>query len=206
MDQTNLRDLWNERYSASDLVWTDKPNQFVEAHLADTRPGSAIDLGSGEGRNAAWLADRGWNVTAVDFSPVGLDKARNLASRKKVSVDFVEADALTYQPTALVDLVLISYLQVDQSDQRTVLEHARSWLASGGTLFVIAHDRSNVMHGYGGPSSPDVCYTPETTSRALGGLEIDTAEVVERIVTNETGNHTALDTLVIARRLGVEGS
>ncbi len=200
----NSRDLWNERYSVSDLVWTDTPNQFVETHLADLEPGAAIDLGSGEGRNAAWLAGRGWNVTAVDFSPVGLEKARTLASHKGVTVDFVEADVLTYQPTGLVDLVLISYLQVDQGSQRTVLEHARSWLASGGTLFVIAHDRSNVEHGYGGPPSADVCYTLDETVMALAGLEIDTAEVVERVVTNETGNHTARDTLVIARRPGGE--
>jgi SAM-dependent methyltransferase len=200
----NSRESWNERYSVSDLVWTDTPNQFVEAHLADLEPGAAIDLGSGEGRNAAWLAGRGWNVTAVDFSPVGLEKARTLASHKGVTVDFVEADALTYQPTELVDLVLISYLQVDQGSQRTVLEHAGAWLVPGGTLFVIAHDRSNVEHGYGGPSSPDVCYTSEETVLALDGLEISTAEVVKRVVTKEDGDRTALDTLVIARRPGGE--
>ncbi len=193
------KEMWNERYQASEFVWTDRPNQFVETHLADLPPGTAVDLGSGEGRNAVWLAAKGWYVTAVDFSSAGLAKARRLASASDVVVDFVEADALVYEPSDPVDLVLISYLQVDEYDQRTLLERARSWLTPGGTLFVIAHDRSNVEHGYGGPSSREVCYTPESTVEALDGLQIEIAEVVERTVTNDEGTHTALDTLVLAR-------
>jgi SAM-dependent methyltransferase len=192
--------MWNERYRASEFVWTDKPNQFVETHLAELPPGKAIDLGSGEGRNAVWLAGRGWKVTAVDFSAAGLAKSRRLAAEKQVEVEFVEADALTFEPPEEVDLVLISYLQVDHEDQRTLLERARSWLAPAGTVFVVAHDRSNVEHGYGGPSSPEVCYTPERTVEALEGLQIKTALVVERIVSKDEGTSTALDTLVIARR------
>jgi len=200
MEETDLRASWNERYAARELVWSAGPNQFVEAHLADLPPGTAIDLGSGEGRNAVWLSSLGWDVTAVDFSTAGHAKARHLASQKGVSVELVEADALTYEPSAQVDLVVISYLQVAREEQRTVLEHARTWLAPGATLLVIAHDRSNVEGGYGGPSSPEVCYTPEETIEPLSGLSIDRAEVVERIVTNDTGRHVALDTLVIARR------
>ena len=65
---------WDERYAATDLVWSAGPNQFVEAACADLPPGRAVDLAAGEGRNAIWLARRGWQVTAVDFSQVGLDK------------------------------------------------------------------------------------------------------------------------------------
>lgn len=65
--KTALR-AWNERYAASDYVSTVKVNRFIESHLADLEPGDAIDLGAGAGRNAVWLAKRGWNLTAVDFS------------------------------------------------------------------------------------------------------------------------------------------
>ncbi len=65
---------WDERYAASELVWSSTPNQFVAAEVADLTPGRALDLAAGEGRNALWLAERGWQVTAVDFSLVGLDK------------------------------------------------------------------------------------------------------------------------------------
>jgi len=191
---------WDERYSTSELIWTGRANQFVEAHLADLEPGTAIDLGAGEGRNAVWLATRGWTATAVDFSQVGLDKADQLASEHGVEITTVRADATTWQPDTPVDLVVLSYLQLPSEQQRVVLDHAATWLDPSGTLFVIAHDRSNVEHGYGGPSSPDVCYTVVETVAALAGLDVTTAEVAERHVDTPDGAKTALDTLVIARR------
>ena len=72
-------EAWNERYRTSELMWSAGPNQFVEAELADLAPGRAVDLAAGEGRNAIWLARRGWQVTAVDFSQVALDKGRAIA-------------------------------------------------------------------------------------------------------------------------------
>jgi SAM-dependent methyltransferase len=196
MDSTQ----WDERYSTSELIWTGQANQFVERHLADLVPGTAIDLGAGEGRNAVWLAQRGWSVTAVDFSQVGLDKALRLADQHDVTIAVERADATTWTPTAPVDLVVLSYLQLPTDERRAVLEHAATWLTPGGTLFVIAHDRSNVTDGYGGPPSAEVCYTVDETVTALEGLEIVTAEVAERHVDTPEGTKVALDTLVIARR------
>lgn len=196
MDSTQ----WNERYSTSDLIWTGRANQFVEAHLAQLEPGTAIDLGAGEGRNAVWLSSRGWSVTAVDFSQVGLDKAQQLAGEHGVEITTACGDATTWTPSGTVDLVVLSYLQLPSDQQRTVLEHAATWLTPGGTLFVIAHDRSNVEHGYGGPPSPEVCYSVDDTVAALDGLDITTAEVAERAVDTPDGTKIALDTLVIGQR------
>ena len=189
---------WDDRYSTSELIWTGRANQFVERHLSDLEPGSAIDLGAGEGRNAVWLATRGWDVTAVDFSQVGLDKARRLADEHGVEIELVRADATAWQPDSPVDLVMLSYLQLPTPERLTVLERVRGWLRPGGTLFVVAHDKANVTEGYGGPPSADVCYTVEETVGALDGLRIDVAEVAERHVDTPDGDRTALDTLVIA--------
>lgn len=196
MDSTQ----WDERYSTSELIWTGRANQFVEAHLADLTPGTAIDLAAGEGRNAVWLAQRGWAVTAVDFSQVGLDKASALAAEHDVAVEVVCADATTWAPAATVDLVVLSYLQLPAAGRQTVLENSAGWLNPGGTLFVIAHDQSNVAAGYGGPPSVEVCYSVDETVDALGALEISIAEVAERPVETPDGTKIALDTLVIARR------
>ncbi|MEL0282956.1 MAG: SAM-dependent methyltransferase, partial [Ilumatobacter sp.] len=57
---------WDERYAGTDLVWSAGPNVFIEEICAGLEPGSALDLAAGEGRNAVWLAERGWDVTAVD--------------------------------------------------------------------------------------------------------------------------------------------
>lgn len=200
MDTDTARENWNRRYSTKEYVWTSGANQFVEQYLADLVPGRAIDLGAGEGRNSVWLAGRGWTVTAVDFSPVGLEKGARLAADHGVDVDFVEADATTYAPTTAVDLVLLAYLQLETPARRSVLAHAVDWLRPGGVIFVVAHDQSNVSDGYGGPPSPDVCYTVDETVEAFEGLDIETAIVAERIVSTETGDQVALDTVVMARQ------
>jgi len=193
---------WDERYSERDYLWDVGPNQFVERLLADATPGTAIDLAAGEGRNAAWLAGQGWSVTAVDFSQVGLDKAARLAADHDVvdRIDLVKADALRWEPSEPVDLVVIAYLQLPSEQVRIALEHAASWLRPGGRLLVVAHDRTNVDHGHGGPSDTDHCYDLDETVVTLADLEVETAEVAERHVETEEGSRTALDTLVVARR------
>lgn len=195
---------WDERYSDSEYLWDVGPNQFVERHAADLAAGSAIDLAAGEGRNAVWLASRGWQVTAVDFSRVGLDKAARLVADRDVAgrVALVRADVLRWQPHDPVDLVVIAYLQIPSWQQRVTLEHAASWLRPGGRLIVVAHDRANVDGGHGGPQDPDICYDLGEVRAALAGLAIETAEVAQRRVETEDGPAIALDTLVVASRPG----
>ncbi len=132
MDRTR----WDERYSGTEFEWTTRPNQFVAAELADLAPGRALDLAAGEGRNTVWLAERGWSVTAVDFSRVGLDKGRRLAAARRVEgrVDWVVADLDDYQPAAdAFDLVLIAYFQGGAELRAKVLARAAAALAAGGT-------------------------------------------------------------------------
>ena len=92
---------WDDRYAASELVWSREPNQFVAAELADLPPGRAVDLAAGEGRNAIWLASRGWSATAVDFSQVALDKGARLAG--DLDVTWVCADATRWDEPAAYD-------------------------------------------------------------------------------------------------------
>ena len=90
---------WDELYASRELVWTAEANRFVTGELAGLTAGRALDLGTGEGRNAIWLAERGWQVTAVDFSAVGLAKAAELAARRGATgIRWVEADLREYQP------------------------------------------------------------------------------------------------------------
>ncbi len=191
---------WNHRYETAEYIWHAEPNRFVAEYLGDVTPGEAIDLAAGEGRNAVWLADRGWKVTAVDFSEVGLTKARRLADDRGVEIETITADATTWEPASPVDLVVLAYLQLPSEVQRSVLRRVADWVRPSGTVFVIAHDRSNVADGHGGPSAEDVCYDVERTTAALEALEIDRAEVVERRVDTPDGERVALDTLVIAHR------
>jgi SAM-dependent methyltransferase len=187
---------WDDRYQDSELVWSATPNLFVAQHLSDRTPGTAIDLGAGEGRNAVWLATQGWDVTAVDFSAVGLAKARAMAFEAQVELATVVSDVDRYHPTTPVDLVLLSYLQVPDEHQARILHRAAEWLQPGGAVFVVAHDKANVENGHGGPPDPDVCYTVENTVDALSELRIEVAELAQRTVDGAV----ALDTVVLAIR------
>lgn len=196
-------DAWDTRYRATDLVWSAEPNRFVAEAAATLTPGKAVDLACGEGRNALWLAEQGWSVTAVDFSPVAIDKGRQRAAHAGLAVDWVVADLTRWTaPAASADLVVIAYLQVPGAERRQVLEHAADALAPGGTLFVVGHDTANLDHGTGGPQSPEVLYDPDDIRADLADtdLVIDRAETVERPV--EGADRPALDCLVRARRPG----
>lgn len=192
---------WDDRYRDSALVWSAGPNQFVEQVCSGLPPGRVIDLAAGEGRNALWLASLGWHATAVDFSAVALDKARQIAERHGVALTTEVADLTTYEPVpGGYDLVIVAYLQLPADQLDPILTRAAAAVAAGGTFLLINHDLSNLEGGHGGPQHPAVLTTPEQVVAAVGGtVVIERAEVVERHVSTPEGERTALDTLVVGR-------
>ena len=192
---------WDSRYSATDTMWSEEPNVFLVEKVADLEPGRALDLGCGEGRNALWLAGRGWDVTAVDFSSVAIDRGRRWAEQRGLTVDFQAADVIDFVPeSAAYDLVIVFYLQLPHDEVRTVLGHASTALVPGGTILVVAHDLDNLERGYGGPPTADVLYTSDLVTEALGQLDVVQAGQVTRMVSTPQGERAAIDTLVLARR------
>ena len=196
---------WDERYAASELVWSVGPNQFVEAECTGLPPGQALDLAAGEGRNAIWLARRGWDVTALDFSQVALDKGRTLAA--DVDVEWICADATTWNRTDTYDLVVIAYLQLPAAERREAVRRGFGALRPGGTFLLVCHDTSNLTEGTGGPQDESVLLTADDVLSDLADedFEVLRAERVERnvSVSDEHGGEaerTAYDCLVRLRR------
>ncbi len=175
---------WDQRYAASELVWSREPNQLVAAELADLPPGTAVDLAAGEGRNAIWLASLGWSATAVDFSQVALDKGARLAA--DLDLTWVCADATRWQPPMPVDLVVIAYFQVSAEDRRRAVRSAATMLRPGGTLLLVAHDTTNLTDGTGGPQDPAVLMSADDVLADLDGIEVEVlrAERVAREVSS----------------------
>jgi SAM-dependent methyltransferase len=193
--------VWDERYGGTEYLWAVEPNRFVAEQTLPLVPGRALDLAAGEGRNAVWLATRGWRVTAVDFSAVGMAKAERLAADHGVDVETVVADVLTHPfEEDQWDLVVVAYLQLAEPARRAVITRAGTALAPGGTIVIVAHDLDNLEQGWGGPQSPEVLYRAEETAAWLEGLDVVVQTVVGRVVPGEEEDHVALDTLVVARR------
>ncbi|WP_067836035.1 class I SAM-dependent methyltransferase [Nocardia lijiangensis] len=218
MDATD----WDARYAQSELVWGAPPNSTVVEHVygldqqAPPRPETAdgeapalpraLDLACGEGRNAAWLATHGWQVHAVDYSQVGIDKGRTVATRLSRSVraritwqcaDVTDLDAA--EITGPYELVLMVFLHLPAEQRRILVRRAAELLAPAGTLLVLGHDTLNLTEGFGGPQEPSILFTPDDIVADLGaesGLEIRIAERVLR----PTEGRDAIDALVIATK------
>jgi ubiquinone/menaquinone biosynthesis C-methylase UbiE len=185
---------WDARY-AEQQQWSAGPNALVAELLAGLPPGRAVDLAAGEGRHALWLAELGWQVTAVDFSATGLARGRERPGAERVA--WVTADVLQWDaPAASHDLVLVAYLHLPEADTTGLLRRAVGWLRPGGRLLVLGHDVDNLAHGVGGPQDPAILHSVDRLAPVAELLAVDRLEQVRR----ETPAGTALDTLLWGRR------
>jgi SAM-dependent methyltransferase len=197
------RERWNEKWRERGAGARAEPNRFLVEDVSELPAGRALDLACGAGRNAIWLAERGWRVTGVDYSEVGLEEARRRASERGVDIEWILADLTEWSPPpGAFDLVCVLYLQLPAAERRLVLQHAAEALAPGGAILVVGHDLANLAEGYGGPKSADVLYTAEDLAADLAQLEIERAGRVSRPVEDEDGLHEAVDALLLARRPG----
>lgn len=174
------RDQWNERYAAQPLLWNVDPNPFLGGELGDREPGRALDLGAGEGRTTLWLAQRGWHVTAVDFSDIALGRGRQRVQAAGVSgsAEWICADLVDFDPTGgTYDLVLLMFVHLRADQRRRLLRLATATLARGGLVLVVGYDTSTLTEGGdGGPRDPDLLFTPEDIVADLDGLHVERAE------------------------------
>lgn len=197
-------DDWNARYSATELVWSRGPNEFLVAEVGGLAPGTALDVACGEGRNAIWLAERGWTVTAFDFSSVAIDKAKEIATARGFDVDWHILDVDRWEPDSVYDFVAVLYLQLPQPQRSAMFAKAAHSVAPGGTLLFTAHALRNLEDGFGGPRDPAVLPEPAGVVADLlaadAGLEVEKAEEIERLVDTPGGPRTAIDMLVRARK------
>jgi len=200
-NKDDRRQYWNERYADRGTLWGGDANQFVVRYLSDLPPGRVLDLASGQGRNAVWLAGRGHSVTAIDISDVAAQQAGEVANQAGVEVEFVTADLLEWEPEAeAFDLVLLSYLQVPGDLRRAVHDKAIRAVAPGGVVFVIAHHLANLDAGVGGPPDPEVLFTEDQLAGDFAELDVEVLERVLRHVETEDVTGDAVDVAMLARK------
>jgi len=197
-------DRWNTRHGAKEIEWDVEPAGLLAEEFREIPPrGRALDLGCGRGRNPVWLAGLGWAVTAVDFSEVALDHARQLANSRGVEIEWIKANVAEFIPPAgAFQLAIITYVQVPGSERRKMMAHAARALAVGETLFMVGHSRLNLTEGAGGPRDPDVLWEPAEIERELSdlGLIVQRVHHVYRPTDLADGAATVIDTVARAER------
>jgi SAM-dependent methyltransferase len=194
--------MWDERYAEPGFAFGTAPNDFLAAVAREIPPGRVLSLGEGEGRNAVFLAGLGYDVLAVDQSPVGLAKAQALARERGVTIATQVADLATFaiEPDAWSGIVSI-FCHLAPEVRATLYQAIVRGLRPGGMLVLESYTPSQLGRGTGGPSSPELLVSLRTLQHELAGLEfVQGREILREVV--EGRHHTGLAAVVqlLARR------
>jgi len=200
----NDEQAWDARYSENNRIFSGNPNVVLVREVGDLRPGRALDLGCGEGADAIWLAERGWQVTAVDISGVALARAQEHATEAGVTVDWQKRDLAADFPEGAFDLVSIQFLHFwGTFDREGILRAAAGAVAPGGVLLIEGHMDTGPLQRAASDHAPDLPAPAEViASLRLGAeWEVLVAEVHDREQTTPDGVvHHRTDNTVKLRR------
>ena len=166
--------MWDERYQTPEYIFGDQPCQWLimNQHRLPTS-GRALALGDGEGRNGVFLAELGLHVTSVDLSEVGLSKARDLAEKRGVSIQTVQADLEHYEITPeSYDLIISIYCHLPDVIRKLVHSRAERALKLGGLFILEAFHHSQLKYQSGGPKTPDLLYDLDALIGDFQALQI----------------------------------
>lgn len=201
---------WEERYRARPAVWSGRPNPQLVAEATALAPGRALDVGCGEGADAVWLAQRGWQVTAVDIADTALRRAaaHPAAAGEAVAarITWAQADLRDQPPAAgRYDLVSAQFMHLPGEARRQLFARLAAAVAPGGTLLIVGHHPSDLRTTAHRMHFPDLMYTAEEVASALdpGVWQVRTAEARPRAAVDPDGRDITIhDAVLVARRRG----
>jgi len=187
---------WDERYSEAGFAYGTAPNEFLVSVVDNIPPGKILSLAEGEGRNAVYLASRGYRVTAVDGSEVGLRKAVELAAERGVAITAIHADLSEFEIEAgQWDGIVSFYCHVPPTIRLPLHQAAVRGLKSGGIFVLEAFSKEQLAYDTGGPQSVDMLMSLVELKQELAGLEFIHSVQMEREV-REGSRHTGLAAVV----------
>ena len=183
---------WDERYSEAGFAYGTEPNDFLVSVVERISMGTVLSLAEGEGRNAVYLASLGFQVTGVDGSKVGLEKARELAQERGVTIRTVHADLGGYEiGQEKWDGIISCYCHLPSAIRIPLHRSIVQGLKPGGVFVLEAFSKEQLAHDTGGPNSLDMLMSLDELKLELAGLEFIHAVEMERDVKEGRG-HTGL--------------
>jgi SAM-dependent methyltransferase len=196
--------FWDDRYRSHGALWSGDPNPQLVAEAGDLPPGTALDVGTGEGADAIWLASRGWRVTAVDLSTVALERARAHAARLGAGIagriDWLHEDLTTWDPgPGRYDLVSAQYMHLPAAPRQAMFRRLATAVAPGGTLLIVGHHPSDLQTTMPRPPMPELFYTGDDIAAALdpGEWAVITNASPERTATDPDGRTVTIHDAVL---------
>lgn len=197
VDAMLKQDFWEAMYQRDEhRIWSGNVNVNLRTEVEGLKPGHALDLGSGEGGDAIWLAKQGWTVDGVDISTTALARAAEAGAEAGVTVNWLHRNILEWRPEAQYDLVSAQYMHLPPDLRREVFTAAAAAIRPGGSLLVVGHS-PKAMRQFDGQKPPEELYfEPEEITGYLGDAW---QWLVETCETRGEGHHT--DAVYRARRL-----
>ncbi len=188
--------MWDQRYNREDYVYGTEPNDFLRQHVTSLPAGRVLCLAEGEGRNAVFLAQQGFQVTAVDASSVGLQKAQRLARQRGVDIETVHADLANFviEPQRW-DAIVSIFCHVPASIREMLHRQVVMGLREGGVLLLEAYTPKQIEYGTGGPPVPELTMQLSDLKQELAGLQFDHGVELDRDVV-EGEFHTGIGAVV----------
>ncbi len=190
--------MWNERYSSKEYAYGTEPNTFLAANFQHLPKGRVLSMAEGEGRNAVFLAQQGYAVTAVDGSQVGLDKAQVLAETRGVKLECICADLADFDlGVGAWDAIISIFCPLPPAIRQALYRKVLAALKPGGVFLLEAYTPDQIKHGTGGGKSVELMQTAATLRAELPGLDFAHLVELERDVV-EGIFHTGLGAVVQA--------
>ncbi|MCW2811070.1 MAG: methyltransferase type 12 [Friedmanniella sp.] len=195
--------FWDDRYGASESVWSGQPNLRLVEQVAALSPGRALDVGSGEGADAIWLATQGWTVTGLDFSAVGLarsaERAAAAGSEVAARITWEQADIRSWSSPPRYDLVSAHFLHFPPEELAAVHQTLAAAVAPGGTLLIVGHHPHDLETTVNRPRVPEMFYTAEEVGARLDGRRwrIEVAAEQQRPAVNPEGERVVISDAVL---------
>ncbi len=187
---SDLKEQWNKRYQQDTYVYGRRVNDFLRKFYQLIPSGKVLCLGEGEGRNAVYLAGRGYQVTAVDISEVGLFKAQNLARERRVKIETVGADLMNYEVGSNRWQGIVSiFCHLPADIRREIHRRVVNGLAPNGIFILESYTPDQLKYRTGGPPAADLLVSLEELKEELKPLTISHAVEKIRIV-REGSLHT----------------
>lgn len=196
---------WDERYSGTETVWSGQANPQLVAIAADLTPGTALDVGCGEGGDVIWLAQQGWQVTGADFSANGLARAAQHAAAAGVAdrVDWWQVDARTFAAQGRsFDLVTTHYLHPPDGGMSAVVSRLTEAVAPGGLLLIVGHAPSPVFTQLSESHRNAMFAAADLVGAFSDEFEMLVAEDRPRSVVRDGQQVDIADATLLARRKG----
>ena len=192
--------MWNERFAREEPVYGEEPNRYLRSQTEKRlKPPMKVLLpADGYGRNGLWLAKEGFEVTTVDVSPVGVERARKAAQSAGVSAEILRGDLNTWEwPKDQFDAVAAIYLHLPPEERQGVHAHMLGALKPGGILILEAFNPGQLAYTSGGPKNVELLYTAEMLRRDFARAE--ELELEETVAELEEGRmHSGLGSVVRA--------